>query len=329
MNAPQPQLPARTGRSVPKKRKSRRVLYGIMGVLLLACLLTVGYASYLYFFKMNDMLDKIGTDEAVPAGMSAKDKPLSLLLLGVDSRPESGSLNTDVIMIVSLNPDRKSAAVVSIPRDTYIKATQGLKANKANAFYPNLMASSKSTAQDKIKKVFGSVLNVPIDYMMTVNFQGFKDVVDALGGVTVDVDMDMRYVDKADGTNINLKKGVQKLDGKKALDFVRYRKSNNGTAESSDLERNARQQLVVAEILDKLKSPTGLLKAGEMMDAVGSNVTTDMPSAQLKDMIRTYIGMSKDNIDYIHLEGEWKSPYVYVADADWQKARSALSGVLK
>lgn len=329
MSAPEPQLPARPKRSAPKKRKSRRVLYGMMGVLLLACLLTVGYASYLYFFKMNDMLGKIGTDEAVPAGMSAKDKPLALLLLGVDSRPETGSLNTDVIMIIGLNPDKKSAAVVSIPRDTYIKASQGLKANKANAFYPNLMASSKSTAQQKIKAVFGSVLNVPIHYVMTVNFQGFKDVVDALGGVTVDVDMDMRYVDQADGTNINLKQGVQKLDGKKALDFVRYRKSNNGTAESSDLERNARQQLVVAEILEKLKSPTGLLKAGEMMDAVGSNVTTDMPSAQLKDMIRTYIGMSKDNIDYIHLEGEWKSPYVYVADADWQKARSALGSVLK
>lgn len=331
MSVPEPQLPSRSKRNAPPKGKSkaRRFMLGFTGLLLFACLLTAGYASYLYFFKMDDMLGKIGTDEAVASGMSAKEKPISLLLLGIDSRPEGGSLNTDVIMVAALNPESKSAAVVSIPRDTYMKASQGLRANKANAFYPNLMAASKSTAQQKIKLVFGSALNVPIDYVVTVNFQGFKDVVDALGGITVDVDMDMRYVDKADGTNINLKKGVQKLDGQKTLDFVRYRKSNNGTAESSDLERNARQQLVVAQVLEKLKSPTALLKAGEMMDALGNNVTTDIPSAQLKDMIRTYIGMSKDNINYIHLEGEWKSPYVNVAEADWQKARSALGSLLK
>lgn len=330
MSMPEPQTPKRSKRTGQPKRKSLRILKGFVGILLLACLLTVGYGSYLYFYKVDDLLDNIGTDEVVPSGMSAKEKPLSFLLLGMDSRPDFPSLNTDVIMVAVVNPSSHSAAVVSIPRDTYMKASQGLKANKANAFYPNLMVSSKNTANDKIKKVFGSALGITIDYVATINFQGFKDVVDAVGGITVDVDMDMRYQDNADGTKINLKKGVQKLDGKKALDFVRYRKSNNNeTAESSDLERNARQQLVVAEVLDKLKSPTGLLKAGDILDAVGGNVTTDIPSTQLKDMIRTYIGISKDNIDYIHLEGQWKSPYVNIAEEDWQRARSALAEVLK
>jgi polyisoprenyl-teichoic acid--peptidoglycan teichoic acid transferase len=329
MSVPEPQLTRRSKRNKKSKRSPRRIVLAVTGLLLLACLITIGYAAYLYFYKMDDMLGDIGTNEAVPAGMAANEKPLALLLLGVDARPDTGGLNTDVIMVATLNPNTKTATVVSIPRDTYMKGSQGLKANKANAFYPNLMASSKSTAQAKIKKVFGSALDVPIDYVVTVNFQAFRDVIDALDGITVDVDMNMRYVDKADGTNINLKKGVQKLDGKNALDFVRYRKSNNGTAESSDMERNARQQMVVAEVLEKLKSPTGILKAGQIMDAVGGNVTTDMPSEQLKTMIRTYIGISKDNISYIHLEGEWKSPYVQVKEADWQNARSALGSQLK
>lgn len=329
MSVVEPQLPKRSGKKARPKRKSGRVWKTLAGLLLAACLLTAGYFFYLYYFEVDELLDTIGTQETVPVEMSAKVKPLSFLLLGVDSRPEQGSLNTDVIMVASINPHTHKAAVVSIPRDTYMKAAEGLRANKANAFYPNLVVDSKSTAGEKIKKVFGKALNIKIDYLVTVNFQGFRDVVDALGGITVDVDMDMRYVDKADGTNINLKKGIQKLDGKKALDFVRYRKSNNNiTAESSDLERNARQQMVVAEVLEKLKSPTGLLKAADILGAVGGNVTTDIPSVQLKDMMRTYIGISRDNINYIHLEGQWKSPYVQVAEQDWQTARNALNNVV-
>ncbi|MDF2926394.1 MAG: transcriptional regulator [Paenibacillaceae bacterium] len=332
MSEPATPLPQRALRyRKPKpKRKLNKVLFGILGLLLLVCLAVGVYASYLYFFKVDNLIEQIGTDEEVPPVMSAKVKPISLLVLGVDSRPKTGGLNTDVIMVATLNPETQSAAVVSIPRDTYIDSVKGMDANKANAFYANLMASSKATAQTKIKQVFGSVLQIPVDYMVLINFNGFQDVVDALGGITVDVDMNMRYVDKADGTNINLKAGIQKLTGKQALDFVRYRKSNNGvTPDSSDMERNARQQKVVAEVLGKLKSGTGVIKAGEIIDAVGNNITTDIPSTQLKDMIRTYIGIDQDKINYIHLEGEWKTPYVYVAESDWQNARNALGNLLK
>ena len=100
--------------------------------------------------------------------------------------------------------------------------------------------------------------DVPIDYVVEIDFKAFEDIIDAFGGITVDVDMDMRYVDPTDGTNINLKKGRQLLDGKQALDFVRYRKSNDGTAESSDFERNMRQQQVISALVAKIKSIDGL-----------------------------------------------------------------------
>ncbi|MDF2937967.1 MAG: transcriptional regulator [Paenibacillaceae bacterium] len=309
--------------------KPRKIAFAFVWMAVLAVVGTIGYGAYLYVFKLTPMLGKIGTDQSVPAGMAASEKPMVLLLLGTDFRPKTGSLNTDVIMVAALNPGRKSATVVSIPRDTYLKASQGLRANKANAFYPNLMASSKSTAPDKIKKVFAGALGVPVDYVATVNFQGFRDIVDAVGGVKVEVDMDMRYVDKADGTNINLTEGLQTLDGKNALDFVRYRKSNNGTSESSDQERNARQQMVVAELLHKLKTPAGVLAAGDLMEAVGEHITTDIPVGQLKSMIRTYIGIDKDKMEYIHLEGEWKSPYVYISDKEWKMATAQLKQQLE
>lgn len=316
----------------PSRRRSgkpRKIAFAFIWVAVLALAGVIGYGAYLYVYKLTPMLGKIGTEQSVPAGMSASEKPLVILLLGVDSRPKTGSLNTDVIMVAALNPSRKTATVVSIPRDTYLKASQGLRANKANAFYANLMASSKTTAPDKIKKVFAGALGVPVDYVATVNFQGFRDIVDAVGGVKVEVDMNMRYVDKADGTNINLTEGLQTLDGKNALDFVRYRKSNNGTAESSDQERNARQQMVVAELLHKLKSPSGVLAAGKLMEAVGEHITTDIPVEQLKSMIRTYIVIDKDKMEYIHLEGEWKSPYVYISDKEWKLATSHLKQQLE
>lgn len=312
-----------------KGGKLRRIWKLFVTLALIVVLVVASYAAYLYFFKFDRMLDRIATNEAVPKQDEASRKPIALLLLGLDSRPETGSLNTDVIMVAALNPDSKSAVIVSIPRDTYMKGAKGLPAGKANAYYAAAMRGSKAKADQQIKSVFGDWLRIPIDYAMTINFQGFSDVVDALGGITVDVDMDMRYVDKEDGTNIDLRQGEQALSGKQALDFVRYRKSNRGTAESSDLERNARQQKVVSEIIGKLKSFGGILKLGGVFDAVGGNMTTDIPKAQMKSILKTYLGINRDRIQYIHLDGDWRSPYIYVPAEQLAGAQNALRHVLE
>ncbi len=111
-----------------------------------------------------------------------------------------------------------------IPRDSKIEL-DGYKARKANAYYARFYSVAKSDGLDKksaerkakqdIRKMFGEFFDIPLNYTATINFQGFADVVDALGGIDVDVDMDMHYVDNADGTNINLTKGHQKLNGDK------------------------------------------------------------------------------------------------------------------
>src|SRR5690606_37561279 len=124
------------------------------------------------------------------------------------------------------------------------------KARKANSFYAyvykkdNLLESYK-----QLKEVYGKFLGIPIDYVLVVNFNTLEAIVDELGGIHVDVDQNMKYVDPTDGTNINLTAGPQTLSGKEALDFVRYRHSNRGeTPESSDFARNKRQQVVISAI---------------------------------------------------------------------------------
>jgi anionic cell wall polymer biosynthesis LytR-Cps2A-Psr (LCP) family protein len=149
-------------------------------------------------------------------------------------------------------------------------------------------------------------------------------VVDALGGVEVDVDMRMKYTDTADGTNIDLQKGVQVLSGDKALDFVRYRKSNDGKNMSSDFDRNKRQSQVIGALTDKMKSFGGVTKMGSVIEAVGNNLTMDMPSKEIKNMMTTYLGISRNDITFIPLEGTWRSPYVYLDDAKLEEARAAL-----
>ncbi|SFL66693.1 transcriptional attenuator, LytR family [Paenibacillus sp. 1_12] len=284
-----------------------------------------GLYTYSIYSKAEEAINKISdpTSVTVPVKESAKVKPLTLLLMGIDYRPETGSLNSDVIMVVTLNPDKKSATLVSLPRDLQLDP-KGLEARKANYYYPHFMLKDKETAFANTKQIFSDLLGIPIDYAVTVDFDGFRKVVDLMGGLTIDIDMDMRYVDDEDGTDINLKKGTALLDGKKVLDFVRYRKSNRNTEESSDLERNQRQQQVLNELLSSLKSVDGVTKLGTIIGTLGDHIRTDVPASQLRDFLRTYYDISPENVQYMPLDGEWISPYIVVSDEELNKARNAL-----
>ncbi|WP_068607696.1 LCP family protein [Paenibacillus swuensis] len=300
------------------------------GIVLLLVILGTGvYAGYLYS-KADAMLDNMAVNnggdsssDEKPKPKPANLKPMTILLAGIDHREKTGSMNSDVLMAISLNPKMKSATVVSIPRDLEL-SPEGLSNRKANYYFPHFYLKDKDTAFAKTKEVFEDVVDLPMDHMVTIDFEGFEEIVDELGGLTIDVDMDMRYVDTWDGTNIDLKQGVQHLNGKETLDFVRYRKSNRGTEPSTDGERNERQQQVLGKLLDKMASVDGVAKFGSMMDIMGKHVKTDLSSGQLKDFIQTYMGVHKEDINFVHLEGDWVSPYIVVKPEDLDAAHDAL-----
>jgi anionic cell wall polymer biosynthesis LytR-Cps2A-Psr (LCP) family protein len=135
----------------------------------------------------------------------------------------------------------------------------------------------------------------------------------------------MRYVDRADGTNINLTKGEQVLNGEQALNFVRYRKSNAGTRESSDFERNERQARLLRAIVDKLKSFGTITKLDDIFRAVGDNLQTDIPREQINNLVKTYYDINGSRIRFIPLEGTWRSPYVYIDEDSLARAKQALA----
>ncbi|MFD2612717.1 LCP family protein [Paenibacillus gansuensis] len=295
-------------------------------ILLVVIVGTGAYAGYLYS-KADHMLDDMtvkNTNSNSIKDEKPKDlKPMTILLAGIDHREKTGSMNSDVLMAITLNPKMKSATVVSIPRDLQL-TPDDLQHRKANYYFPHFYLKDEQTAFENTKKVFEEVVGLPIEHMVTVDFQGFEEIVDELGGLDINVDMDMRYVDTWDGTNIDLKQGMQHLDGKKTLDFVRYRKSNRGTEPSSDGARNERQQQVLGELLGKLASVNGVSKFGSLMEIMGKHVKTDLSPGEMKDFIQTYLGISTQNIRFIHLDGEWESPYIVVKPEDIEAAQQAL-----
>jgi anionic cell wall polymer biosynthesis LytR-Cps2A-Psr (LCP) family protein len=97
---------------------------------------------------------------------------------------------------------------------------------------------------------------------------------------------------------------------------------------SSDFDRNQRQDQVVGAITDELKSVPGLLRLNKVFGAVGDNMRTDMPASEIRQMLMVYYGISKDNITFIPLTGEWRSPYVYLDEKTVDKASKALKAQL-
>ncbi|MDD9267661.1 LCP family protein [Paenibacillus sp. GCM10023248] len=327
-----------------KKRK-------LMSLLLLTVLLAAGtataYAGFLYH-KWNRTLDQMAAPPAAAAGNTVpgkvpvtqtshtappnedeRQKPLTFLLTAIDEREGSeGSRNTDVMMLFRVDPQTHQGTVVSIPRDLEVTAEEsGLSTSrKANYFYAYYYNKNKDTALYETKQLFSRVYDIEIDYMAVVNFDGFRKLVDELGGMMIDVDMDMRYQDESDGTDIRLKKGYQQLNGKQVLDFIRYRKSNLGTAESSDTERNQREQVVLNQMMDKLTALGGITAWGKVLDIMGSSIKTDIPADELRALTLAYRDYKPATVQYFHLNGEWESPYLVVKQQDLDEALQALRG---
>ncbi|GIP16745.1 hypothetical protein J40TS1_23870 [Paenibacillus montaniterrae] len=327
-----------------KKKKKRPVLKAFLFIIIFALLVVVGYGAYIVI-KGNEALKDIsiannvddgGGKVTIPVKDSVKAKPVTMVLLGIDQRKGGGGLNTDVIMVAALNPTTKKGAVIAMPRDTKINYQD--RTRKVNAFYANFYTAAQKNGADKneamrqakdgMKQLLGEFYGVPFQYAVSVNFQGFMDVVDVLGGIEVDVDMRMRWTDSHDGTNIDLHPGLQPLDGKQTLDFVRFRQSKDNPNASSDFERNTRQTVVINAILKKMMSLGGVTKIGNVIEEVSEDVHTDMPSEEITRLLTTYYNINMDNITFMTLQGKWSNPYVEADAQSLAEAQQLLQSII-
>lgn len=217
---------------------------------------------------------QIGDDSPAPEGFTPEDrKPLfyTFLVFGLDE-----GVNTDTIMVAAYDGTNHKAYVVGFPRDSKVNVKRSIK--KINAAYPagTLHGGGKDGGIDQLKRELKTLIGFIPDYYVCIDFKAFKQIVDTLGGVEVDVPINMLYDDPYQDLHINISKGVQTLTGKEALHFARYRKGNNGVNTITDYQRIENQQAVIKAVLDKLLKPANILKLPEFINIFNENVYTDI-----------------------------------------------------
>ncbi|UFJ39135.1 LCP family protein [Brevibacillus humidisoli] len=254
-------------------------------------------------------------------------KPFTLLLIGVDSR-EGERARSDTMMLAAVHPVRQRIYLLSIPRDSYMELPgRGFdKVNHAMAYGGPAL----------LKETLEQYFDVPIDRYITVDFEGFRQVVDELGGIQVNIKKRMKYTDPTDGTRIDLEPGLQVLNGKQALDYARYRKSDIGR-EDSDAERISRQQEILQALVKKGESLQGVIKVFSLMDILGGHVKTDLSEAEIASLLISYRDSQKNLLLTDTLKGQdqriWKNGlrvwYYLVEHAEKERIQHRLLEELK
>jgi polyisoprenyl-teichoic acid--peptidoglycan teichoic acid transferase len=203
-------------------------------------------------------------------------------------------------MVATLNRDEKSVKLVSIPRDTLVYIPEVGYEDKIN--HAHAYGGPEATIH-----TVENLLDIPIDYYVKVNFEAFIDVVDAVNGITVDVPYEFYEQDSNDIAGaIHLYPGIQELNGEEALALARTRKLDN------DIERGKRQQEIIKAIVKKSVSVGSILKVDDIIEAVGTNMTTNMSFDEMKGFISYGTKGTNIDIEALTLEGyDYKPGKVY------------------
>ena len=253
--------------------------------------------------------------------VGSEDKPLTgetddrvnFLLLGVGGDGHDGSQLTDTIMFASFRPSTKEVGLLSIPRDLAIPM-EGRGYQKINAVNAYAEQAEEGSGPEKTSTAISDLLKQDIHYYFKVDFNGFKDLIDAVGGVEVYVDnsfTDSTFPSDELGNvmTINFEQGWTKLDGESALNYSRSRHGNNG--EGTDYARAARQQKILLAVKDKVLSPAAILNPStlnKMINTFQDNVQTNMSVWEMLKMAKYAPDIDTEKIGVRVLDSSPESP---------------------
>lgn len=301
-----------------KKRSPWKIVLIVLGVVLL-----IGGSAFGYFvFKANETAEN--ANKALERGDKSerRDKTIdltkdhfSVLLAGVDGGASLEEGRTDSLMVATFNKESRQVTLVSIPRDSYV----------------DIIIEDEEPFKDKINHAYAyggidttiatveNLLDIPIDYYATINFDGIEDLVDAVGGVEIDVLIPISG--KATG-NVELEPGVQVLNGKEALAYARMRKQDP----EGDIGRAGRQQQVIEAIIHEATTINSFTKLNRIMNAVGENIRTNMTlseAAQLQPYAKSLKSFNRETLEGTDLT--LNGVYYYEIDpADLRDAQALL-----
>nr|WGD84250.1 LCP family protein [Bacillus subtilis] len=257
-----------------KKRRLKKWVKFTIGLFAILIIVTGTISTYAYI-KLNNAskqahidLNDNGQSVKRIKEFDPKKDSFTVLLLGIDSRNSKGETvddaRSDANVLVTFNRKNKSATMLSIPRDSYVNIpSYGYdKFTHAHA-YGGVKLSAKTVE---------NLLDIPVDYVIESNFDAFKDVVDELNGVSINVESEkiVNQIKKDTKGKVILKTGVQTLNGEEALAYVRTRKAD------TDFQRGQRQMEVLNAIIKKSKSLSSIPAYDDIVDSLGENLKMNL-----------------------------------------------------
>lgn len=267
--------------SAPKKRKLKNPGRFVVFMILLI----------VFIWMIITFLLSISTGQKFSILGASSEPVRNVVVAGVDE----GGYRTDLIMLCQINRHTNELNILQIPRDTKVQNRRNDK--KINSAY----YSGFECMSSEIEQVTG----LKADSYIMVDFSGFNDIIDALGGVTVDVPIRMNYTDPVQNLVIDLQPGKQKLDGKHAQMFMRFRKNNDGTGYvNGDMDRIDTQKLLYSAVIDKIKSPAGIAHMPSLLFAMKKHSITNL-DGELTGVLRDMVACS-GNVNFHTLPGGGK-----------------------
>lgn len=295
------------------RNRARLVFIVVLGLTLLT-----GGGLYALGF-LDDLLYNAGITDTLPESKDASVDRINILALGVDARKGEDMARTDTMMLCSVDTEKNLMSVLSIPRDTrvYIPGHGYEKINSATLY------GGPDLAMETVSDLLGIRIN---KYVMT-NFEGFEDIVDSLGGVTIDVKQRMYHHDPQDGGiyTIDLRPGVQRLDGKKALQYVRYREYALG-----DIDRTEQQQKFITALAREVLQPASVVKLPSLAVSIYKAVDTNLSLSEMTRLAQSARKLTNANIvsqtlpgKFLNLDGGsyW--------EVDPSQARLVIAGIME
>ena len=252
----------------------------------------------------KDQIETVNTEKSV-------DKPFTILLMGVDSEKDglkkNAYANGDSLILITFNPDTYNTTMMSIPRDSYLPiACRNNQKNK--------LTHAGWYGTDCMMKTIENTFDIPIDYYVKINFKGVVGLVDALGGIEVDVPKKLCTDDSNRQGTICIDKGHQTLDGEHALVFAR----NRYDLAQGDIDRGYNQQTLIKAMINKVTTIRNINTVLDILDTVSNNLDTNLTTTEIlsfynifKEIITSTNYQDGDalNIEQLKLVGNGKMIY--------------------
>lgn len=288
------------------KRRKKKTWKKVLLVILFILIIVIGWFAYRTYKNGGGLSGMLATVVGHDENTKKNLKEIKVLVLGVSTDLDSEL--TDTIMVASYNPNTQKANLLSIPRDTFTgkNKSRATASQKINALY-NINKNPEKTLE-----AVNELTGLDIQYYVVVKTEALIEVVDAIGGVEFDVPIDMKYDDPTQDLHIDLKAGLQKLDGDKAEQLLRWRHSNskNGVMTTypseygnDDFGRMRTQRDFIVATMKQTLKPGNIFKIGQLLEIANKNVETNIELSLAKDYVPYAVEFNTDDIKTAALPG--------------------------